>query len=103
VRDYERDEIRRMPEDARGKGVVTGKTGLPKSNVLVFRTADGSQIVARPSGTEPKIKFYFGVRDVTRLPIAAGDLESRKQVLAARHDALRADFTAQVQAVGRRL
>ena len=34
---------------------------LPKSNVLQFVTADGSKISARPSGTEPKIKFYFSV------------------------------------------
>ena len=34
---------------------------LPKSNVLQFFTADGSKITVRPSGTEPKIKFYFGV------------------------------------------
>lgn len=43
----------------------TGKTtsiSLPKSDVLQFFTADGSKISARPSGTEPKIKFYFGVK-----------------------------------------
>ncbi len=34
---------------------------LPKSNVLQFILADGSKISARPSGTEPKIKFYFSV------------------------------------------
>jgi phosphoglucomutase len=34
---------------------------LPKSNVLQYITADGSKISARPSGTEPKIKFYFSV------------------------------------------
>ncbi|MDQ6889661.1 MAG: phospho-sugar mutase [Bacteroidota bacterium] len=37
------------------------KISLPKSNVLQFITEDGSKISARPSGTEPKIKFYFGV------------------------------------------
>ena len=36
---------------------------LPKSNVLQFFTEDGSKISARPSGTEPKIKFYFGVKE----------------------------------------
>lgn len=35
--------------------------GLPSSNVLQFLTEDGSRITARPSGTEPKIKFYFSV------------------------------------------
>jgi phosphoglucomutase len=42
----------------------TGKTEpikLPKSNVLQFLTEDGSKVSARPSGTEPKIKFYFSV------------------------------------------
>ncbi len=36
---------------------------LPKSDVLQFFTEDGSKISARPSGTEPKIKFYFGVKE----------------------------------------
>ncbi len=43
---------------------ITGnKTAItiPKSNVLIYHTADGSTIAARPSGTEPKIKFYFSV------------------------------------------
>jgi phosphoglucomutase len=35
--------------------------GLPKSNVLIYYTEDGSKICARPSGTEPKIKFYISV------------------------------------------
>jgi len=39
----------------------TQKIELPKSNVLQFITEDGSKISARPSGTEPKIKFYFSV------------------------------------------
>jgi len=36
---------------------------LPKSNVLKYQLADGSWFCLRPSGTEPKIKFYFGVKD----------------------------------------
>jgi len=39
---------------------------LPKSNVLVFELASGSRVIARPSGTEPKIKFYFDVRGDVR-------------------------------------
>ena len=38
------------------------KTGLPKSNVLQFFSEDGDVVSVRPSGTEPKIKFYFSVR-----------------------------------------
>jgi phosphoglucomutase len=47
-----------------GKNLSTGNTwaiDLPKSNVLQFSLADGTKISARPSGTEPKIKFYFSV------------------------------------------
>ena len=39
------------------------KTGLPKSNVLQFITSKGTKLTARPSGTEPKIKFYFSVQE----------------------------------------
>ena len=48
-----------------GKNLQTGANwsiDLPKSNVLQFILADGSKISARPSGTEPKIKFYFSVQ-----------------------------------------
>ncbi len=44
----------------------TGKVtpiDLPKSNVLIYTTADGTRMAARPSGTEPKIKFYFSVNE----------------------------------------
>ena len=48
------------------KNLITGKmtkTDLPASNVLQFILEDGSIISVRPSGTEPKIKFYFSVRE----------------------------------------
>ncbi len=53
----------------KGTNLTTGEQWnlqLPKSNVLQFITDDGSKISARPSGTEPKIKFYFSVH--TTLP-----------------------------------
>ena len=49
-----------------GKNLQTGEEwaiDLPKSNVLQFELADGTKISARPSGTEPKIKFYFSVNE----------------------------------------
>ena len=52
-----------------GKNLETGETWkiqLPKSNVLQFVTANGSKISARPSGTEPKIKFYFSVNTILK-------------------------------------
>src|SRR5262249_2274412 len=48
----------------KGKNLQTDESWdikLPKSNVLQFIVEDGSKISARPSGTEPKIKFYFSV------------------------------------------
>lgn len=48
---------------------VSGKTSplnLPKSNVLIYYTEDGSKIAVRPSGTEPKIKFYISVNTAER-------------------------------------
>jgi phosphoglucomutase len=49
----------------KGTNLLTGDSWdihLPKSNVLQFITEDGSKISARPSGTEPKIKYYFSVK-----------------------------------------
>ncbi len=40
---------------------TTSKINLPKSNVLIYYTKDGSKIALRPSGTEPKIKYYISV------------------------------------------
>ena len=55
-RDYDRDVIKDM---ATGE---TGSTGLPKSNVLYFDLENDAWCCARPSGTEPKLKFYMGVK-----------------------------------------
>ena len=51
------------------KNVITGeekKIDLPKSNVLIYETEDGTRVAARPSGTEPKVKFYIS----TNKPLA---------------------------------
>lgn len=55
-RDYELDRVVNMET----KEVTS--TGLPKSNVLYFELPDDAWCCARPSGTEPKIKFYMGVK-----------------------------------------
>ena len=55
-RDYENDVIVDMETGAKTT------TGLPKSNVLYFELPDNNWCCARPSGTEPKIKFYMGVK-----------------------------------------
>lgn len=75
-RDYDKDVIIDM---------ATGEkkpTGLPKSNVLYFDLTDNSWCCARPSGTEPKIKFYMGVKG-DNLEDAAAKVEELKENLKA--------------------
>ncbi len=55
-RDYANDVVVNMETGEKGT------TGLPKSNVLYFDLTNDSWCCARPSGTEPKIKFYMGVK-----------------------------------------
>jgi phosphoglucomutase len=64
--------------------LVTGITkpiDLPKSNVLQFFLADGSKITVRPSGTEPKIKFYFGIKGILEKP---GDYDAADSQMETR-------------------
>ena len=62
---------------------------LPMSNVLQFVTADGSKVTVRPSGTEPKIKFYFSVRETLE---ADQTLEEAETILTDRIAALKKDL-----------
>jgi phosphoglucomutase len=65
------------------------KIDLPKSNVLQFILADGTKISARPSGTEPKIKFYFSVN--TKLD-KAEDFDAKQKELDDKIAAIIADM-----------
>lgn len=56
VRDYKKDTIKNVET-----GEVTS-TGLPNSNVLYYDLTDDAWLCVRPSGTEPKVKFYYGVK-----------------------------------------
>ena len=56
VRDYKKDTI---TDTATG---AVKPTGLPSSNVLYYEMTDGAWVCVRPSGTEPKVKFYLGVK-----------------------------------------
>lgn len=62
---------------------------IPKSNVLIFYTEDGSKIAARPSGTEPKIKFYFSVKSNLD---EIKDYENVKNELLAKIERLKNEF-----------
>lgn len=76
LRDYQNDV---RTELATGK---TESTGLPNSNVLYYELSDGAWCCVRPSGTEPKIKFYFGVVGDS-LEDSAQKLESLKMAMLA--------------------
>ena len=56
VRDYEKDEILDLSDNS------VSPTGLPKSNVIYYELEKDALVCVRPSGTEPKIKFYVGVK-----------------------------------------
>ena len=71
-------------ESAEERGEETGEegtTGLPSSNVLYFDLTDDAWCCARPSGTEPKIKFYMGIKGTS--------LEDAETQLNALTDALK--------------
>ena len=74
VRDYKEDTRKDLKT-----GEVT-KTGLPASNVLYYELSDNAWCCVRPSGTEPKIKFYYGVKG-TSLQDAEEKLEALKKDL----------------------
>ncbi len=79
VRDYENNKIVELE---------TGKeyeTGLPKSNVLYFDLTNDSWCCARPSGTEPKIKFYMGVKG-TSLEDAQAKVEALTEAVKSNLD-----------------
>src|SRR6478609_357618 len=75
-----------------GKNLSTGETWqikLPKSNVLQFMFANGDKISARPSGTEPKIKFYFSVNAKLNSP---EEFDQVNQELKSRIDGIIKDL-----------
>ncbi len=83
IRDYASSESFLVEEDR------VESLGFPTSNVLQFITEDGSVVSARPSGTEPKIKFYCSVN--TKL-VSASDVVETEKVLDQRVDAIMKDL-----------
>lgn len=68
---------------------TTETLGIPKSNVLIYYTEDGSKIALRPSGTEPKIKFYISVNTVLE---SAVDFQNKETELETKIDAIIKDM-----------
>lgn len=62
---------------------------IPKSNVLIFYTEDGTKVCARPSGTEPKIKFYFSVKQKLD---EESDFENSENQLKQKIERLKLEF-----------
>jgi phosphomannomutase len=85
-----------LPAEVAGRKVLraldyaSGTLPLPKSDVLTFELEGGSRIIARPSGTEPKAKFYFDVREEVRGAEPMAEAEARAHATRA---ALEADFS----------
>jgi len=74
------------------KNLATGeenKIDIPKSNVLIYYTEDGSKIALRPSGTEPKIKFYISVNTILD---NKSDFQKTEQLLKLRIKAILSDM-----------
>jgi phosphomannomutase len=83
---YKSDYQARTREDVRAR--TTSALTLPESNVLAFELEGGSRIIARPSGTEPKVKFYFDVRAEVREGEAIAAAEARaKETMTTLADA----------------
>lgn len=83
IRDYQLSQTTDM------KTGSTNRIALPKSDVLQFITTDGDVISARPSGTEPKIKFYCSVKGVLQ---AKKDYPSLQHLLAEKVDRMMKDI-----------
>lgn len=75
-RDYKEDKITNLET----KEVCP--TGLPKSNVLYFDMTDDAWLCVRPSGTEPKVKFYYGIRGTSLEDADAKSEKLGEEVLA---------------------
>jgi phosphomannomutase len=74
------------------KNMQTGKESkidVPKSNVIIYYTEDGSQVALRPSGTEPKIKFYVSVNAPLK---SVNDFKETESMLDAKADAILKDM-----------
>ncbi len=75
ARDYKADEIRNL---ATGE---VAPTGLPRSNVLYYDLTEDAWLCVRPSGTEPKVKFYYGVKGRSLEDARALSAELGQQVM----------------------
>jgi len=84
VRDYQEQTSLSLLDSK--KSVMNG---IPKSNVLIYYTEDGTKVCVRPSGTEPKIKFYVSVKDAIS---SEQDFREKLVVLEQKINQVKADL-----------
>lgn len=86
------------------KNLKTGQTepsSYPVANVLIYRLEDGSQLVMRPSGTEPKIKIYCGVKQQAFTSLKEAETECLKKIGVLIEACAHKERTNQKQDIGR--
>jgi phosphomannomutase len=87
------DATRDVKKGTKTSSGATSALDLPSSNVIIYDLAGGARVIARPSGTEPKIKFYFDLRE----EVASGEtFETARQRALGRLDQLKAAFLSLV-------
>jgi phosphoglucomutase len=91
LRDFETSKILTSTE---GRFNPSGKLTLPKSDVLQFILVDGTKVSVRPSGTEPKIKFYISVKDQSAKGASMHDLQAMKKAALERLRRIEKTFVA---------
>ena len=91
LRDFETSQMLSLVD---GCFKPSGKLTLPKSDVLQFILVDGTKVSVRPSGTEPKIKFYISVKDQSAKGASMHELQSLKKTALERLKRIEQTFVA---------
>lgn len=84
IKDYQEQTLWNLETNEKSEMV-----DIPKSNVLIYYTEDGSKVAIRPSGTEPKIKFYFSVKDTIK---SEKEFEIKQKNLFDKIDLIKSDL-----------
>jgi phosphoglucomutase len=89
------DDIKTLIQTDCNTGEIKSIEGLPSSDVIQFFLSDGSKITMRPSGTEPKIKFYYSVKAI----VTHDSLAKGKNECSARIDSFRKEIIGLAESV----
>lgn len=99
--DVERRQWYVLSEEMERPSRPAQRIDLPPSDVLIFQLADGGKVIARPSGTEPKIKFYFNLCERRGIPFPSrSQLKQVHRELAEKMRRIKADFLRIAEARG---